>query len=64
MPSAGNTRAGELNRVAEHAHEKAAVSHEQGEHRTAHELSREAMERTRETEARLAAMKQEGGDKK
>lgn len=64
MPSAGNTRAGELNRVAEHAHEKAAVSHEQRDHRTAHELSREAAARSQESEAHLAQLDEKRGDKK
>jgi hypothetical protein len=48
MPQTGNVRAQELHNIAAQAHAKAATSHEQNDHLTAHELSKQAMERSRE----------------
>ena len=48
MPQTGNVRAQELHNIASQAHAKAATSHEQNDHLSAHELSKQAMERSRE----------------
>ncbi len=48
MPQTRNVRAAELHNLAAHAHAQAATSHDRNDHLTAHELSRQAMERSRE----------------
>ena len=37
-------RAAEFHRLAEHAHEAAMAHHEKGDHQSAHELSKQALE--------------------
>ena len=41
-------RIAELHNLASHAHSAAAVAHGKGDHLTAHELSRQALEHSRE----------------
>lgn len=42
-----NYRAAELHNLAAHAHAAAAVAHDKGDHLTAHELSKQALEHSR-----------------
>jgi hypothetical protein len=44
MPQSIHNRAAELHNLAIHAHKTAAAAHGQGDHLTAHELSRQAHE--------------------
>jgi len=44
MPQSTHARASELHNLAIHAHQAAAVAHNKGDHLTAHELSRQALE--------------------
>jgi hypothetical protein len=44
MPQSTHDRAAELHNLAIHAHEAAAVAHGKGDHLTAHELSKQALE--------------------
>jgi hypothetical protein len=44
MPQSTHDRAAELHNLAVHAHAAAAVAHNKGDHRTAHELTRQAHE--------------------
>lgn len=44
MPQSTHDRAAELHNLAAHAHAAAAVAHGKGEHLTAHELSKQAIE--------------------
>jgi hypothetical protein len=44
MPQSTHNRAAELHNLAIHAHQAAAVAHEKGDHLTAHELSKKALE--------------------
>lgn len=44
MPKSPHDRAVELHNLAAHAHAAAAVAHGKGDHRTAHELSKQASE--------------------
>jgi len=48
MPQSVHDRAAELHNIAAQAHTKAAYSHNQNDHLTAHELSKQAVERGRE----------------
>jgi hypothetical protein len=48
MPQTRNVRAQELHNLASQAHARAATSHEQNDHLTAHELSKQAFEHSRE----------------
>jgi hypothetical protein len=45
--------------MASQAHAKAATSHEQNDHLTAHELSKQAFEHSREAHEQSEKMKQE-----
>jgi hypothetical protein len=44
MPQSTHDRTAELHNLAEHAHAAAAVAHGKGDHLTAHELSKKALE--------------------
>lgn len=44
MPENTHYRATELHNLAIHAHEAAAAAHAKGDHLTAHELSKQALE--------------------
>jgi hypothetical protein len=44
MPQSAHARLSELHNLAMHAHQTAAVAHEKGDHLTAHELSKQALE--------------------
>lgn len=44
MPQSTHNRAAELHNLAAHAHAAAATAHGQGDHLTAHELTRQAHE--------------------
>lgn len=44
MPQSTHDRAAELHNLAEHAHGAAAAAHAKGDHLTAHELSKKALE--------------------
>jgi len=44
MPQSTHDRAAELHNLAAHAHEAAAASHAKGDHLTANELSKQALE--------------------
>lgn len=44
MPQSAHERTAELHNLAEHAHAAAAVAHGKGDHLTAHELSKKALE--------------------
>ena len=44
MPQSAHARASELHNLAIHAHQAAAVAHDKGDHLTAHELSKRALE--------------------
>ncbi len=46
MPQSTHARAAELHNLAIHAHQAAVVAHDKGDHLTAHELSRQALERS------------------
>jgi hypothetical protein len=48
MPQSSHNRAAELHNLASHAHAVAAASHGKADHRTAHELSKQAFERSLE----------------
>jgi hypothetical protein len=47
MPQSSHDQAAELHNLASHAHAAAAVSHGKGDHLTAHELSKQADEHSR-----------------
>jgi hypothetical protein len=44
MPQSTHNRAAELHNLAIHAHQAAAAAHEKGDHLTAHELTKKALE--------------------
>ena len=44
MPQSEHARAAELHNLAIHAHQAAIVAHNKGDHLTAHELSKQALE--------------------
>jgi hypothetical protein len=44
MPQSSHDRTAELHSLAEHAHAAAAAAHGKGDHLTAHELSKKALE--------------------
>ena len=44
MPQSTHARASELHNLASHAHQAAAVAHDKGDHLTANELSKQALE--------------------
>jgi len=44
MPQSTHARVSELHNLAIHAHQAAAVAHDKGDHLTAHELSKKALE--------------------
>ncbi len=44
MPQTPQTRLAELHNLAAHAHHAAAVAHGKGDHLSAHELSKQALE--------------------
>jgi len=47
MPQSPHNRLAELHNLAAHAHAAAAVAHGKGDHLTAHELTKQAQEHTR-----------------
>ncbi len=47
MPQSTHDRAAELHNLAAHAHSAAATAHRKGDHLTAHELSRQALDHSR-----------------
>jgi hypothetical protein len=59
MPQTRNVRATELHNLASQAHARAAVSHEQNDHLTAHELSKQAQEHSREAHEYSAKLAEE-----
>jgi fructose-1,6-bisphosphatase/sedoheptulose 1,7-bisphosphatase-like protein len=44
MPQSSHDRTSELHNLAEHAHAAASAAHGKGDHLTAHELSKKALE--------------------
>ena len=48
MPQSVNVRQNEIQNHSEQAHTKAATSHDQSDHLTAHELSKQAQDRARQ----------------
>ena len=46
MPQSPHDRVAELHNLAAHAHQAAATAHGKGDHLTAHELSKQALERS------------------
>jgi len=46
MPQSPHDQISELHNLAEHAHAAAAVAHGKGDHLTAHELSKKALEQS------------------
>jgi len=46
MTQSSHDRAAELHNLAAHAHAAAAVAHQKGDHMTAHELSKKALEKS------------------
>ncbi len=44
MPQSTHERVAELHNLAAHAHEAASVAHGKGDHMSAHELSKKALE--------------------
>ncbi len=44
MPQSTHAQASELHNLAIHAHQAAVVAHDHGDHLTAHELSKQALE--------------------
>jgi hypothetical protein len=44
MPQSTHDRLAELHNLASHAHASAAAAHDKGDHLTAHELSKKALE--------------------
>ena len=44
MPQSTHARVAELHNLAIHAHQAAVVAHDHGDHLTAHELSKRALE--------------------
>jgi len=49
MPQSTHDRIAELHNLAAHAHEAAAAAHVKGDHLTAHELSKQALEHSMNT---------------
>jgi hypothetical protein len=47
MPQSSHDRLAELHNLAAHAHAAAAVAHGKGDHLTAHELTKQAQEHSR-----------------
>ena len=47
MPQSAHDRVAELHNLASHAHSAAATAHGKGDHLTAHELSKQALEYSR-----------------
>ncbi len=47
MPSSPHNRIAELHNLAAHAHTAASTAHGKGDHLTAHELSKQALEHSR-----------------
>ena len=47
MPQSTHARVAELHNLAQHAHEAAAASHAKGDHLSAHELSKQALEHSK-----------------
>lgn len=47
MPQSTHDRVAELHNLAAHAHSAAATAHGKGDHLTAHELSKQALEQSR-----------------
>jgi hypothetical protein len=48
MPQSTHDRTAELHNLAEHAHAAAAVAHGKADHLTAHELTKKALEYSKE----------------
>ena len=48
MPQSQNVHAQEMHNIPEQAHTKAATSHDQSDHLTAHELSKENQQKTQQ----------------
>jgi hypothetical protein len=67
MPQSTHARASELHNLAIHAHQAASVAHEKGDHLTAHELSKKALEHSMNAVAlaeKLAAEAAKSGNPK
>jgi hypothetical protein len=47
MPQSSHGQSAELHNLAAHTHEAAAVAHDKGDHLTAHELSKQAFEQSK-----------------
>jgi len=54
MPQSSHDQAAELHNLASHAHAVAAVAHGKTDHRTAHELSREALKHSEQLDVATA----------
>jgi HD superfamily phosphodiesterase len=61
MPETTLYRITELHNLAIHAHEAAAAAHAKGDHLTAHELSKQAMEHSMNACKLAGKLAEEGG---
>ncbi len=61
MTQSPHDRIAELHNFASHAHLAAASAHEKGDHLTAHELSKKALEHSREAYSRSEQMRHDAG---
>jgi hypothetical protein len=62
MPQSTHARASELHNLAIHAHQAAAVAHDKGDHLTAHELSKRALEHSMNAFGLAEKLAAEAGD--
>ncbi len=62
MPQSPHNRAAEYHNLAAHAHQAAATAHGKGDHPTAHELSKQALEHS--TQAHRFSEEAKGETKK
>jgi hypothetical protein len=60
MPQSTHDRAAELHNLAAHAYTAAAVAHGKGDHLTAHELSKQALEHSMNAHKHSEALIREG----
>jgi hypothetical protein len=62
MPQSTHNRIAELHNMAEHAHAAAAVAHEKGDHLTAHELTKKALEHSIDAHRSSEAILKDGNN--
>ena len=61
MTQSAHNRIAELHNLASHAHQAAAAAHEKGDHLTAHELSKQALEHSREAYSQSEQLRHDSG---